>query len=407
MIKCGLDLGGSKLRYGVSRNLIRVMDSKVLEIEPSAPVKEYASDDTLSDFVIVKHPMTSLCGRRFVRGDALDNYRGDVLFCDNQDSKCNQEITYINAAYGIAQDCVLNYYNEQEVQVTACIPTAEYFSEEGLIEKFKNNLTGEYEIKFPRINQTVTFTVLPGNVTVTPEGVVAAYHYAYVDGFARGVTLIIDVGSRSTDITVLRNFKPIGNSAVSRTKGGMNIISIVRSSLERDSILLNSDEIAYAFEHRYIIQDGKLVDVTDIVSNCINVEDAKAALLTKFGIATTTDVDNALNKYYIRQGSGFLDITPYVTKAKKVFCSSVKNDILEVLSTDMSSLASVNNILPMGRSFFGDVSSPDNMANILMQTLYPAQDGEDKHRAQLYADISWSLGNIQEIMNVVDGTSGN
>lgn len=406
MIKCGLDLGGSQVRYGVTADCIRVIEAKTMEISPDAPTKDYASDDVLSDFIIRKHPMVRLCGRRFVRGDAMDHYKGTVLYCDNQTVKVEQEITYINAAYEIARDCMLQYYDDQEVQITACIPTSEYYSEGSLVSDFKTNLTGEFEIEFPRSNKSVSFTVSPGNVRVTPEGVVAVYKYGNKDEFREGITCVIDVGHRSTDITLLKNFAPIGNSAVSRTKGGINVISFIRSAMERDNTLLNTEEVEQALSHRFIIKDDKLVDVTDLVDKAGNDKEAlKAMLLSQYGTVTPADTDNAMNKYFVRQGAGITDITSYVTAAKKAFCASLKDDIIDVLAVEMRNIASINNIVPIGRLFTGDPESPDNAINILMDVLYPGQNSNS--RARVYSSGNLALANIKEIMNLIDASSAN
>lgn len=402
MIKRGMDLGGSQVRYGVSKDLIKTQAAKCMEIPINAPVKDYASKDVLSDFIIRRHPMAQLCGRRFVRDDAMDHYKGNVLYCDNQAVKVKQEVTYINAAYVIAQDCYLQYFDEQDVQITACIPTSEFYSEDSLVDGFKENLTGAFELEFPRVNKTITFTIQPGDVKAVPEGVVAVYKYANEPGFCDGVTCVIDVGHRSTDITLLKNFLPQGNSAVSRPKGGINIVSFVRSALERDNILLNTEEIEYALSHRYVNQKGRLEDVTDIVNSCNNdKEEVKSALLSRFGMVTPQELDDAMNKYYIRQGSGVFDMTRYVTSAKKAFFSSIKEDIIDVLAVEMQNITSINNIVPIGRIFSGDIESEDNAVNILMNTLYPNQSADA--RAKVYTNGSLALANIQEIMKLIDG----
>lgn len=402
MIKCGLDLGGSTVRYGISQECITKFSAKVLEIELSSMTKDYASDDPLTDFIIREHPLSRLCNRRFVRNEAIDQYRGNLLFCDNQEVKVRQDITYINAAYAIAADCVKQYYEDQEVVITACIPTSEYFSEGTLVQEFKDNLTGHYTIEFPRTKQQVSFNVSPGNVRVVPEGVVAVFKYGKQPKFREGVTLVIDVGHRSTDITLLKNFKPMGNSAVSRPKGGMNIIASVRSSLERNNILLSAEEIEEALSHRYCVKDDQLVDVTDLVnlSDC-DTEKLKALLLDNYStMVTAKDVDDALNKYYVRQADGVLDLTPYVTEAKKMFAASIKVDITEVLSLVMMNLSSVNTVAPIGRIFIGEQSSNDNMVRILMDTLF--NTGTNTSRAAVCCNGNLADANIIEIMKLID-----
>lgn len=395
MIKRGIDLGGSTVRLGVRPDYVIEWPAKVLEIPVDAPVKDYASDDVLADFVIRKHPMKQLENRRFVRDDLINHYQGHILFCDNQEPKVYQEITYINAAYALAAEACLNFYQDQDTSLVACIPTSEYFTEGDFVNTFKSNLTGEFEVYFPKTHSEVRFTINPGDVRVTAEGVVAVYKYGKKQEFRESVTLIVDVGHRSTDITILKNFKPVGNTAVSRPKGGMNIAAFVKSSLERDGILLNTEEVEHMLCTRYIVVDNNLIDVTDKVIKVGKDKDAvKSALFDVVSLVTTEIVDQAMNRYYVKRGTDIKDMTEYVTKAKQMFCASVKADVIDVLASDMMNLTAINNVVPIGRAFSGDIESENNMVYILMKEL--------GIEATVYADDNMSTANIVEIAKLLD-----
>lgn len=391
----GLDLGGSECRLGISKDEIVIIPSPCLEIEADAPVKDYlAQECSKDDFVIEVHPMRSLCGRRFVREDTIDHYNGRLLYCDNQTEKSVQEITYINAAYALAISGLRDNLDDFEVETGICIPTSEYYSDEDFVSKLKQGLTGHFKLYFPLLNKHVEFNIADGGVKVTPEGVVAAMQFAKEPSFREGITLIIDVGKRSTDITLLKNFKPIGRSAVSRPIGGVNIEAYVRGEMEREGLLLNTEQVSKLLTRRYIIKDGNLIDVTELVFDAgANPEKVKMALFHEYTEVTDADVNNAMNKYFIKQGSSINDVSAFVTEAKSVFASNVKRDITDVLDREMLTISAVNNIVPIGRVFGGDLAYSGNLVHILMEEL--------NCTAGVYPPTNLATANVQAIMAVM------
>lgn len=394
-LKRGLDLGGSDVRVGRTQHDIAIFDSKCAEIPVDAPTKDYLEESSnYSDFIIRKHPMTGLMGRRFVRDDVINHYNGTPMYCDNQSVKVSQEITYINAAYALAYSLIKTYDTDVDLLVGACIPTSEFYSDSDLVTTFKSGLTGDFEVYFPIVDKTVRFTINDGDIKVVPEGVVAIYQFSKIKSFREGLTLVVDVGKRSTDITVLKKFLPSGRSAVSRTKGGINIEAFVRGEMERDGLLLNNEDVAKLVCNRYFINNGELEDVTDIVYQCGNDKDALTMTLQKrYGTCTAEMLDQCLNRYFTKFGSDVQEVTPYVVKAKKFFAASLKEDIIDVLSRDMQNLSSVNNIVPMGRPFIGDTSNPNNLVSMLKDEL--------KCKADFRVVPNLGTANVAEIMAVM------
>lgn len=366
----GIDLGGSKVRLAQSVSRVMTFDAQMLEIEASLPTKDYMVEDVLSDFVIKQHPMVSLCGRRFVRGANMHNYNGRRIYCDNQTMKVKQEATYINAAYALARDFAIAGVDDAEVKLSGCIPTSEFFSNEMVTDIFKQHLTGTFSILFPLTGKTVTFTIPAGCVSVTPEGVIAALRFKTKTSFREGYSLIVDVGYRSSDLTLLQKMRPMGNSAVSKPKGGINIEAIVGEDLERSGVLCNTEEIATMLSTRYIVRDNLIEDVTSIVEQAGRFpEDVRSALAQTYGNVTNEELDIVMNHYLMNRNGEIKDFSEQVRHAKELFCESLKQDIVSMLAVNMLNIDAINNIVPIGRAFSGDVESPYNMVNILTRVL--------------------------------------
>lgn len=388
----GLDLGGSEVRIGITENEIYPWPAKCMEIAPDAPIKTYLGDESsYDDFIIVKHPLKVLEGRRFVRNDVIDHFNGKAVYCDNQSPKTMQEATYINAAHAVARIAAEKGDNDFITKLGVCIPTSEFYADIDYVSEMRNRLIGDYTIKFPLVGLEINYQVPEGGVVITPEGVVAVYAYSKIPSFREGITLIVDVGERSTDITILKNFKPIGQSAASRPIGGVNIEAYVRSEMEKDGILLNADQVSKLLTHRYIITDTDLVDVTDVVTAAgSNVESVKQGIFTKCNRVTDADVDNAMNHYFIKQGDKIKDVTDYVIDAKEVFASSAREAINEVLNKSMYNIAAVNNFVPIGRAFSGSVTSESSLVRILVEELHCT--------ATVYQPENLATANVASIM---------
>ena len=95
----GIDAGGSETRVATSPKNIMKVPSVTMEISPDSSVLGHIIEDKTLDFVFKKCPASSLVGRRFVKGQAMDQYRGNTMVCDNEDEKVLQEIKYINIIY--------------------------------------------------------------------------------------------------------------------------------------------------------------------------------------------------------------------------------------------------------------------------------------------------------------------
>lgn len=399
MVSRGMDLGGSQTRIGGTKNDICITDSAYMEVSINAPVKEYIQDK-YSDFIIEKHPLEALNGRRFVRGEALDHYQGKMFVCDNQSNKVEQEPIYTNIAYALAKDLDKTFKYLTEVELGVCIPTSEFYSDKkDYPEVLKQHVAGDFSVFFPLLNRRITFTIAKNSIKVFPEGVVAAFKFKNDSQFVNGVSLIVDVGYRSTDITVLKRFKPVGKSAVSRPKGGINIEAALMAELERDNILVTREEVRSALCTKYLFSEGRYIDITEVYDEFVDEPDDTRHVsiirtLRDSGIETTEDaVTTAERTVYINHENIMKDITRQVAAAKKAFASSIKLDIVDVLATQMLNLGSVNNIMPIGRPFTGGLSDENSLASILCKEL--------GSNLRYYSVPSLGTANVEEIIGVM------
>lgn len=396
----GIDAGGSMTRIAKSENDIFRTPSVCMEIPLDAPSKGHIIDNKLLDFVIKKCPCEALNDRRFVRQDAMNQYNGDVLVCDNQEVKVMQEITYINILYAIAADCVRRDLNDEDFKIGVCIPAAEYYDDKNdRINEVKENLAGMTAIYFPMLDRTIRFTINRNAISVAAEGVVAAFRFKRDRTFVLKNTVVVDVGYRSTDITILLGFKPVGASAASRPIGGINLEANIQSQLERDNIFVSTAAVQKALSTTYAVEtDGQeLIDITQYILQAGNNDDAisKAVeLMSEDGLNIgRAQVELAMRSHYLVQGQSIVDITPYVHSAKEVFVDAIYRAITDVVNAKMMNIGDMSNVLCVGRPFGGDKSDPYNMINML--------NSKFKDGINMYAVPDAGVANVIELIQLL------
>lgn len=396
----GLDAGGSQTRVASSQNDILKIDSVAMEISPDSPLLGHIIEDKTLDFQFKKCGMQSLVGRRFVKGQAMDQYHGNTLVCDNESMKCLQEITYINLLYALAKDFCMKEINDEDVTVGVCIPAAEFYDQENdRISLVRQNVSGETAVYFPLLDKTIRFSIQPTNVGVTAEGVVAAFRYKTDRDFVLKDSVIVDIGYRSTDITILRKYKPVGDGAASRPIGGINLEAAVQSKLERDNIFISTSGIQESLSTIYLVHGDSMIDVTDYVyraksEDSDNYISRAIDLMVEDGIeATSTDMEKAVRSHYVVQGNGVVEITKYVNEAKEYFVDAVYKAIANVANARMLNVKDISNVMCVGRPFNGDLKDPNNLTNLLA-----AKFGGG---VKMYAIPDAGVANVVEIIKMM------
>lgn len=396
-----IDAGGSCTRIARSKDEIFKIPSTCMEIPIDAPEKKHIIEDGSLDFCFKKCPSSGLVGRRFVKGEAMNQYTGDVLVCDNQIVKVLQEVTYINILYSIAADCLRRDLNYQEFKIGLCIPAAEFYDDTNdRINDVKDGIAGETAIYFPMLDKTISFTIDKTNIGVVAEGVVAAFKFKGDRDFVTRNSVIVDVGYRSTDITILLSFKPVGASAASRPIGGVNLEAAIQSQLERDNIFASTDTVRKALCGNFVLDENdQLVDVTSYIEKARTISGSdyleKAVSLANMdGLKySKNEMLDAVKSSYMVQGQDVIDITDYVHKAKEMFVDAVFKSIQAVANAKMMNISEISNVMCVGRPFSGDLSDEYNLVNMLRSKF--------KDDVSMYCVPDTGTANVSQIIRML------
>ena len=332
----------------------------------------------------------------------MNQYSGNMLICNNETVKVLQEVTYINLLYAIAADCYNREINDGDFQIIVCIPAAEFYDDRNdRIDEVKTNLAGTTSIYFPMLDTSVRFTIDRQSIGVVAEGVVAAYKYKNDRNFVFKNTIIFDVGYRSTDVTVLWKFEPVGEGAASRPVGGINLEANIQSRMERDNLFVTTSTIQEALSTIYVIdKDGtELTDITDYIHRAKEegvkdyISRALDFMRTDHIVVTRAQVEQAVRSHYILHGTEIVDITDYVHEAKKVFVDLLHRVALDVTNAKMMNIGDISNALCVGRPFSGDLDDPYNLVNML----------RDKFRGDvcMYAVPDAGTANVVEMIQLL------
>lgn len=400
MRKRGIDAGGSMTRIAKSETDIYRSPSVCMEIPLDAPSKAHIIDNKLLDFVVKKCPCESLVDHRFVKQDAMNQYNGDVLVCDNNKVKVLQKITYLNIFYAIAVDCIRRDINDEEYQIGVCIPAAEYYDDKNdRAGQLKDSLAGATAIYFPMLDRTIRFQINRNNIGIVAEGVAAAFRFKRDRTFVLKNSVVVDVGYRSTDITVLMKYKPVGASAASRPVGGINLEANIQSQLERDNIFVTTQAVQDALSTTYVVDESgsELTDITPYIEQAANSDDVVSKVVDlmiadglEYGRA---QVEEAMRSHYLVRGQDVVDITEYVHSAKEVFVDTIYRAITDVVNAKMMNIGDISNVLCVGRPFGGDKKDPFNMINMLASKFV---DG-----INMYAVPDAGTANVVEIIKLL------
>lgn len=303
MITKAIDVGGSQTRAkNVDGSAAVIFDSITMQIPVEAHSKPYIADKR-ADFVINACPRTTIVGHRYAKGEAMAHYQGQVLSVDNQSMKVLQDPTYINIVYALACDALDHHEDPVNFKCGICIPVAEFYGGDiQYSEVLKTNVVGTYSVGFPMLNRTVNFTV--EEVRVFPEGFITLLTFNGEPMVTRGVSLIVDVGYRSTDITIARKLRPSGKSARSVPLGGINVEACLIGLLERSNILIDRSEA------KSIITSG-----------------------------------------VYQSGKDTIDCSSYVYSAFETFATQLANSIIDALAFENTNIKSITAVLPIGRPF--------------------------------------------------------
>lgn len=268
----GLDLGGSGLRARDEHSGLQTFPSQYERVADSSRVHKGDIKDVFSDFTIISSPYIPANGHRYARGEATEYLRGVSSQVDNATLKVDQISTYVNATHAMAIKVAQSGLVNPTVTVGVCIPTSEYHSTGS--DRIKERLAGTYTVKFSLTDEIVKFTV--ETVYVYPEGVIALASLLRNKELLQLITtrtgVIIDGGRRSTDVTVMKNGRPIAGAARSLPIGGLNLEALTAIELETAGYMVSGDSLTCAIAEGYIMDSSNEIAVGGYVDK------SKAAL---------------------------------------------------------------------------------------------------------------------------------
>lgn len=180
-----------------------------------------------------------------VKGESMNYYKQKPEVCDNNCLKADFLGTYLNAIYAVTREVILpNEFVRVDAKIGVCLPPAEVYSETK--QRFIDTIAGVINVFAPLANARVTIEVDPSNVQVYPEGVVSvmAIRDAQVIRIIKqSSVLLVDIGYRSTDITLLRAGVPYRGIYASAPIGGINLEASLNAMLEQKGLYHNRDDL--------------------------------------------------------------------------------------------------------------------------------------------------------------------
>ncbi len=286
--KIGADVGNDTLKITVENNKnsegfdkYEVMNvicpgyqRRILGIENSQLVN--LLDVTIFD--LNNNKETNL-GRYFVGGLAYKESRGDLIEKTSEDIKAESEYTLYLLLTGLAYALYeeKNPVKHENISLGTVLPIEEYFNDD-LLNKFKNKLWNKtYKVKFnsKAFNDAeITMTFI--NTYIEAEGAAATYSYTFnFDGtYKKGmenveneVHLGIDIGSITTEITVLENGEFNSKGLFGINIGTAYPLDKIAAELKMTrNIDITRHQLDYILRKgkKFTVNiDGQIVDLTD------------------------------------------------------------------------------------------------------------------------------------------------
>lgn len=278
-----IDNGGSELRYianSESRD-IHTMEKSIRLLEKDGfRVKDNVEDYDIAE--IVKAPKPEYNGM-YATGVGYYMYDGMDISMSNQNKKTNTLAWYQQVLAAISIDAMKACKKEEakcdpdlddatanfEYILTTLIPVHEHSGTTDYVSKLKDNLDGEYEVKFPAIKEginTVRFTLRKEHIGVLPEGVVTMTSLRN-QVQPNDYTLIIDMGHVTTDLSLCKGINMIGNAVVSSPFAGGTLLKLVKSAIRDYGCVANDDMAIEALQTNKFRIGKKEIDISHEMDN--------------------------------------------------------------------------------------------------------------------------------------------
>lgn len=296
--KVGLavDNGGSELRTiglcaGPSgENVTTIHDNNFCSIaESDYRAKEVQDPSELCK--IIKAPREEYKGV-IARGMTATMYPNTTMKLSSREPKTSSLNYYRTFIYSIAHDALRRQgYLESgksraqadgvedtlyDYSVVCCIPIREYAGAIDCVTLLKESLAGAYKVQFPLIpgQPTVEFVLTKDYIGVVPEGAVVISMLKDIK--SEDLSIIIDVGYITTDISLFKGRQLFGNYSVSSRYAGYTLVSSLSNALADIGYTLTEEAVMSALETGFVMKGSQQVSVHHLV------EEAKKRFATNF-----------------------------------------------------------------------------------------------------------------------------
>lgn len=252
----GLDLGFRRVKGYSTNNIFKYLamigNPSVFEL-----MQEKKADDPLRELIVGCDEKTYYVGEK-----ALETKNARLCTRPDKTNSAHDKAEYYAA---------LGYLSEKTGETDFTIVTGLPVFEFHLKDTLAKNMKGTKTFKYGADQQDITVQVK--KVHVIPQS--AGAYFAHIldpDGNviperALCLTMVIDIGYRTTDIIMMRNGKYVSQDSFSIEMGMKDIHKeLIRAIHAEFGILVNHKEINQICEDRSININGKPVDITRLVN---------------------------------------------------------------------------------------------------------------------------------------------
>ena len=196
---------GAEELYIIPSNMVSLQDDR--EIKPKSDLLY----DRLDSRIINQSNKTQskIQRERVVRATKMIDAGLSATSISSTMQKIDEDIFYINIVDSMGYALMQKYENEIPKKVRCAVGVAlppDDMESTKNIDKFKDNLIGEYKFKHPDSNVEITIEILDVSVETEPGAFVSAY-YASTEEEIPEKVLCINTGGRSIGVAVLQNGK--------------------------------------------------------------------------------------------------------------------------------------------------------------------------------------------------------
>lgn len=309
----GIDLGASNTRYVSDNGIFHEVENNVKEVSIGEKIRMKpwsgeTEEETIHGTLDVEIYRLSgetkhiKAGARYLVGD-LATRIGASFRPTGLQNKAEQPINYTNALLATALSKLLMKEYDGFVNVYIALPPVELSAKATSEASLKDELIGDYRVKFNTLNKEVTFTI--NTVTCVEESFLTLIAFFFniqggfrveASNFRNGNVLGIDIGASTTDLAVVKNAKFVDKSGQTYKLGGNFVLDWIADGIRaKYGYDAEPDELQRSVETGKIRQGVELIDVSELVIEgkkefAVKLVDMMQSYFTKIGMQPHTFV---------------------------------------------------------------------------------------------------------------------